>query len=472
LDDLNFESIKNTSELMDIISKTYESYPAVYYGESVWSYSQLNQMIKSLATSMNDTFPLKKGQRVLVVLPPSVQSILAYFAMWRMGICTIPLSSKMPIEVIDKIVSSGKVSGIVTYDNLFSQINRDETTNIYNLLTDQKEFRSPFAKANWQMENYKNKGTRQRSIFEAMCFSVEGESVPIDVFTDYAIADIQWKVDGTFSFLNFSFRKVLLSLEKMYKDFALKENQTSIQLKEPSNTLEVISEILLPVCHGHKIMMPENKESKYIGKQLNTQGEEKGVVFWGDYELKEVLENIKSKYLKKISLIFSYYFWEDSELKFLKNKKSSVFSIQGNEGISIPIFYKQHLEMESIQSNISDQTSEEGQKIDANYMCHLYDSSEEDFDHIRTIQVNDKIVEKENGKDLFFHRGRTIPYYFIVKKLNSELISKDCTLSKESQDFRQLTVDITKAKSKKEFEKICKILPENLNHMVLRERNP
>ncbi len=79
-------------------------------------------MVKSLASSMIENFPMKKGQRVLIILPPSYQLLLSYFALWRNGVSAIPLDVKTPLELIDKIATSGKISGIITYDSLKHQI--------------------------------------------------------------------------------------------------------------------------------------------------------------------------------------------------------------------------------------------------------------------------------------------------------------------------------------------------------------
>ena len=162
MEELDPESIKSPQDILDFTAKTYESDPAVSYGGNVWSYKQLWDMVNSLSTSMRENFGMKKGQRVLLVLSPSIQMVLSYFSLWRNGVSAIPLDIKTPLSLMDKIASSGKISGIITYDSLFSHINRNDTSNIYNILTGAEEFRGILSGKNPDMENLRMRGTRRK----------------------------------------------------------------------------------------------------------------------------------------------------------------------------------------------------------------------------------------------------------------------------------------------------------------------
>jgi Acyl-CoA synthetases (AMP-forming)/AMP-acid ligases II len=329
-------------DVLRITASEFSSNSAVNYGKNVWSYRELDEMVQSLSASINNAFPVKKGQRVLVILPQSMQNILAYFSLWNLGLCPIPVDSKMPVEILNKIVSSGKISGLITYSDLFSQINRDDTASLYTLLTDSLEFRSSFSGRNPDMEGKRKRGSLQRPRMEEMCYGESGDMVKIDTITDAALSNIGWNQDGSFTFIDFNHATVINALKIATHTFPMVDNIPYIVTKEPMYSWEVVLSILLPVYRRARFIMCENPREnleKCIDK--NCMDESWGI--WTSNKTFKFLEGMKPILRDKLTIIYRNTIDSNIEPTFLGKRITSLFSLSGHELAVLPIFLKQYL---------------------------------------------------------------------------------------------------------------------------------
>ncbi len=342
---LESEVPHNPEFLGDILknaSDDFNSFSSISYGKNVWSYGQLHEMVQSLYSSISASYPVKKGQRVLVILPPSIQYVLAYFSLWNLGICAIPIDNKVPVELLNKIIGSGKISGLVTYSNLFSQINRDDTAGIYTILTDSQEFRSPFAGRNPDMEGKRSRGSLQRPKMEEMCYCEKGDSVKIDAITDKALSNIGWNEDGTFTFLDFNHRNILNSFNICSRIFPMRESSPYLVTKEPMNAMEVVISMLFPIKRGSRLIMVEEASSN-MEKTIERNSMEKVCNIWTSETTFRILETVKTNIREKLSFIYKNSPSSTDDVKFLRKKVSSLFTVAGHELMSLPVFFRQYL---------------------------------------------------------------------------------------------------------------------------------
>ena len=470
MEELDPESIKSPQDILDFIAKTYESDPAVSYGGNVWSYKQLWDMVNSLSTSMRENFGMKKGQRVLLVLPPSIQMVLSYFSLWRNGVSAIPLDIKTPLSLMDKIASSGKISGIITYDSLFSHINRNDTSNIYNILTGAEEFRGILSGKNPDMENLKIKGTRQRAVFEEMCYSEWKESEHIDPFTDIALSEIQWRKDSSFGFLNFIHRKFTASIRESAKIFQARKNQPFLVTKEPTSLMEIICEMILPIMNGQKLVMIEDIK-KNLEKNINSNGLEDNVIIWAGRNTMDLMRSIKGKTLPRISIILSNYAWNEDEISFLEKRKSSLISLEGYEGVGIPIMQRQFIAGQKAQGNFLMET-EEGNgpvlRIPPDFVCDRYESDTGYYTIDKIERDSMKLID-QNNELLYLHRGRSIPIKGLSEYLEENYKIHNCSFAQDPLDWRLLDLSFSPKGAKIEIEKFNKSGPGFLTPLKIVE---
>lgn len=444
LGDIDPEEIRSVDDILDYIVENFESDPVAGYGNNLWSYRQFSDMVKSLASSMIENFPMKKGQRVLIILPPSYQLLLSYFALWRNGVSAIPLDVKTPLELIDKIATSGKISGIITYDSLFSHINRDETSNIYNILTSSSEFRSIISKRNPDMDDYRIRGTRQRAVMEEMCYNEAKEGEHIDIFTDIVISEIQWKKDSSFTFLNYTFKKVISALKLTMDLFPMRKNQAFAVQKEPTSCPDVIEGLLIPILKGERIIMVENFREN-LEKIIMKNDPEEGIVLWLNMHGFKILKEFRESTIEKISIILTNFQWNMDEISFLGKKRSSLFSIMEYEGISVPIISKQFIGDGPGQSNfISGGKEKSGVfKIPYMYICDKYED-EEEFYTIANINIESMSARDIENESVYLHRGRSIPLNEMIKFFENQLHVKNCALLQDKDDWRIIDIILDK----------------------------
>lgn len=320
----------------------FSSYSAVNYGKNVWSYREIDEMSQSLSTAINNEFPVKKGQRVLIILPPSIQNILAYFSLWNLGLCPIPVDSKIPLELLNRIVSSGKISGMVTYSNLFKQINKEDTASIYTLLTDSAEFRSPFSGRNPDMEGNRRRGSLQRARMEEKCYGESGCTVSIDNIADVALSNIGWNKDGNFTFIDFNHATIINAMKTASDTFPMRESAPHLVTKEPMNSWEVVVSLLIPLYKGARLIMCEGNEDE-MKKNIERNCMDQSCSIWTSNKTFKVLEKLENNVRDRLSIIYKNTISPEGEFRFLGNHISSLFCLAGHELSALPIFFKQYL---------------------------------------------------------------------------------------------------------------------------------
>ncbi len=118
---------------------------AVSFGNSCWSYSELNQRANRLANAMIES-GLETGEKVGVCLDRSPEAIVAFLAILKAGAAYVPLDLSLPAERIAmqvqqagvrKVVTSSarkaalpcSVQEIVVLDDLLRESLNDETPN-------------------------------------------------------------------------------------------------------------------------------------------------------------------------------------------------------------------------------------------------------------------------------------------------------------------------------------------------------
>ncbi len=336
------DKVETLGDILRTAVPRFSSYSAVNYGKNVWSYKEIDEMSQSLCTAINNEFPVKKGQRVLVILPPSIQNVLAYFSLWSLGLCPIPVDSKIPLELLNRIVSSGKISGLVTYSNLFSQIDKEDTAGLYTLLTDSTEFRSPFSGKNPDMEGNRRRGSLQRPRMEEMCYGESGYTVSIDNITDVALSNIGWNKDGNFTFIDFNHATILNALKTASDTFPMRESIPHLVTKEPMNSWEVVVSLLLPLYKGARLIMCEGYEDD-VKKNIERNCRDESCSIWTSNKTFKVLEKLENNVRDRLSIIYKNTISPEGEFKFLGKHITSLFCLAGHELSALPIFFKQYL---------------------------------------------------------------------------------------------------------------------------------
>ncbi|MGP6239292.1 AMP-binding protein [Cuniculiplasma sp. SKW4] len=439
----NEESFRSPSDILESVSKNYESYPAIFYGGNVWSYSDIRNMVRSLSWAIMDKFSVKKGDIIGVCLPQSIQSFLSYYAIWNNGLVALPIDSKMPISAIDSIISSGKLSGMITYEGLYSKINREDTSSIFNLLTDPGDFLSHFQSPSEDFLLYKPKGTRQRAVFEEICYGNDKEQEKIDPYTDYAIANIIWNRSGSFSLVKFTYGAVIESFIKETQRIQSRENSTFLQNYEPSDAASVVFSYLYPMNFGHTIAMEHLKEVddlKKAEKKLSIDGH---IILNVHAQASDFLRNIEQRERDTLSLIFARGKIQDEILSSLKERKSSVFMFLFDQHSMVPIFVRQSSEAGRFVKFSDDMEFMKVESIKGR--IHIKGSSVVSEDGKEEEITNLEIVNNEPqeiislDQDQMVLAGKTFPLSHMEKKISRELGIDDFKITLENGKIKLIS---------------------------------
>ncbi len=422
------ESVRSPWNFLLEAAEKYESYPAVFYGGNVWSYSDIKSMAGSLSEAIMDRFSVKKGDIIGVCLPQSVQSILSYFALWKKGLVPVPIDSRLPVSAIDRIVSSGKISGIITYEGLYSKINREDTSSIFNLLTEPGDFLAHFQDPPEGFLIYRPKGTRQRAVLEESCYGEEGESEKIDPYTDPAIANIVWKSNGSFSIVKFTAGEVVEASRKYMEKLISRENSTFIQAHEPSDAQSVILSYIYPLHYGHGIGMEslyDENDLKAVEKKYSS---ESSFIFNVNSCRSDFLRDVEKKERSQISLIFSRGIMGRHIIESLKEKRSSVFTLLCDEHLLVPLYWKQESESGKFVRFIENEEDVKLLERDGNIMASGTMVSVSEDEYVKTdifvteSGLEERIILDEN---VIISLGKSYPVKDMEELIKNEMKIED-----------------------------------------------
>ena len=450
-------SIRSPSEFLYRAAARYESYPAIYYGGNVWSYSDIKNMARSLAGAILDKFSVKKGDLIGVCLPQSIQAFLSYHALWNDGLVAVPIDTKMPISAIDSIVSSGKISGIITYEGLYSKINREDTSSIFNLLTDPGDFLSHFQSPSEDFLIYKPKGTRQRAVFEEICYGNETDPEKVDPYTDNAIANIIWNRSGSFSIAKFTSGTVADAGTSENEKIISKENAVFLQNYEPSDSGSVILSYLYPLSYGQTVAFDRLHDKEDLKKVEKRMAPDNSLILNLLGRKSGFLESLGQKERNLIALVFSRGRMPERILSSLKEKKSSVFTFLYDQHTLIPVFMKQESENGRYMKFVEDREILSIEAIDGriNITGSAVASTGED-----EMQETDIVMNRENPEERIFMEGnsiliggRSFPLSHMESYLSSKLGVTGINIKLEKD---QLKLVSAKKIDKKELEELFK----------------
>ncbi len=432
----NEETFRIPSDVLENAAKNYESFPAILYGGNVWSYSDIRRMVRSLAGAVMDRFSVKKGDIIGVCLPQSIQGFLSYHALWNNGLVALPIDSKMPISAIDTIVSSGKVSGIITYEGLYSKINREDTSSIFNLLTDPKDFLSHFQSPPEDFLIYKPKGTRQRAVFEEICYGNEMEQEKTDPYTDYAIANIIWKPSGAFSLVKFTSGAVVESFTREINRIPSRENSTFLQTYEPSDSSSVVLSYLYPLNFGHTIAMENLNEGEDLKKATKKLSLDSHIILNVHAYSADFLKDMEKKERDALSLIFSRGEISEGILTSLRERKSSVFMFLFDQHSIVPVYIKQSSDAGKFVKFTEDTEfmgieSRDGRIYIKGSSVVSPDGNEEEITDIK-ITENEPEEVISLDQDQLILAGKTFPLSHIEKQISSDLGLKNLKIIQEN----------------------------------------
>lgn len=129
----------NLAQLLSQIAKNYADKPAIIFEETVWTYQDFYEQVNRYASMLSDV-GIKKGDRVAVQMPKSMEFLFLHFAILSIGAIALPLNPDYrTAEIVYFLNDSTSTLFITTSDRL---INLQDFSNLKIILADQVSFQT------------------------------------------------------------------------------------------------------------------------------------------------------------------------------------------------------------------------------------------------------------------------------------------------------------------------------------------
>ena len=111
----------NLARLISATAAKYADKPAIIFQGKTWTYREFDRQVQSYAARL-DRLGIKKGDRVAVQLPKSIEFLFFHFAILTIGAIALPLNPDYSPKEIDYFLTDSGSSLYVTTGEIFSKV--------------------------------------------------------------------------------------------------------------------------------------------------------------------------------------------------------------------------------------------------------------------------------------------------------------------------------------------------------------
>ncbi|MHB8361022.1 MAG: AMP-binding protein [Thermoplasmataceae archaeon] len=323
------------------VCEQFPSYAAVVYGGNVHSFGNLLKFVESFSSGLKKLFPIKKGDRVVISLPPGLPFIISVIAMSRIGLVAVPMEPYLSGTSFMESITKLNPSGIIATEGLLNHYENQISSEIFVIGVSKYEFISPRNRrllASKTATIDKEKGRKNRNIFESLCYSEITSSESIDPINDIFFSRCIPDDDKKWRIINFSYESVSLSIKA--NELALKNASRGKKFfiaAEVYSVSSIITCILYPLLRGSCIIFESTENKKAIEKI--TKRFNPDVVIAENY-LEENIHPLK-KGIRKLKpqhiLIFQEKRNNDTLMEIFRVLKPRVTGVRWDERCGTPI---------------------------------------------------------------------------------------------------------------------------------------
>jgi long-chain acyl-CoA synthetase len=111
------------AEFLRNAASEHASKPAIFFLDAEISYSQLWEMVQRFATSLND-LGYKKGDVIALMLPNSIQFVVAYYACQLLGITVTSINPTYKSLEVEYQLKDSEARALIILDALFEEVQK------------------------------------------------------------------------------------------------------------------------------------------------------------------------------------------------------------------------------------------------------------------------------------------------------------------------------------------------------------
>lgn len=149
--------------------------PFITDGASTTAYDAFHALLQKLTAFLIKEAHLEKSDRVLLLLPNSLEFYIAFFATISAGCIAVPLSSKIPMNRLQRIIGDCRPKGIIT-SRCPGEILRENTQPFFNFFVYVGNLPAETAALTGSLDN-EQQGMPIQTL-EEILRSTQGEAVP------------------------------------------------------------------------------------------------------------------------------------------------------------------------------------------------------------------------------------------------------------------------------------------------------
>ncbi|MDY6862260.1 MAG: AMP-binding protein [Thermodesulfobacteriota bacterium] len=163
------------NKLRDIALKLPDK-AAVIFKDKFTTFSELEDKATKLALALKKN-GIKKGDQVALIMPNSLDFVIAYFGVLKLGAILVPLDHRLTLEELKPILDVTKISTIITTGAIYNQIFKGPfNRNFTYILSDKKISNTLSFEEIFSNFTYEKIKVEIRDEDEALCLFTSGTS--------------------------------------------------------------------------------------------------------------------------------------------------------------------------------------------------------------------------------------------------------------------------------------------------------
>ncbi|MGP6293886.1 hypothetical protein [Caldiplasma sukawensis] len=402
-----------------------ESYTAFSYLGRKFSYSDLRRLVRNFSLNIPRIYSINKGDRILIILPPSLQKEIAFLSCFRGGYVPASVPYYISPVLVSKLLDSGLFSGLITYPKMFELVS-DKTGGIFSIIADETEF--SFS-GKFENELFGKSGKYKKGNFEELCENdIDREWEDIDPYSDWALSSVKWKNDGSFKLLNYNAKTFMHGISKIGEFLPDVKNGSYIQMWDSWNPPSILMNCVLPILRGQNILPVTKFSESWIVKNINDISSETGGILSLNRDNLHIVNNIIKKIFSNIRIFLVDGYLNQKDIEFSGKRKNAFFSYIDDVRFIVPPYFSQTLN-EKNRFSIEDEIL-----IDNDLEIKMASSlsGREDFKTRAAYEdtgliLNDgKLLIKNSSDEEHIIYGRAIPVNYFInymkEKYNLEIL--------------------------------------------------
>lgn len=111
----------NSSQLLERNARKYPNKEAVVCMGRRISYKALDHFVNKFGHALHSE-GISKGDKVVLFMPNTVEFVIAYFAVQRIGAIVVPISAKLTLHEVEYIVGNSDAKAFITHEMVFETV--------------------------------------------------------------------------------------------------------------------------------------------------------------------------------------------------------------------------------------------------------------------------------------------------------------------------------------------------------------